>query len=283
MLTKRFLHTFISRALKEDVGSGDHTTLACIPEGKNGKAFLLAKENGILAGVYVAKAIFQFLQPDVEFKSFLKDGDPIHIKEKVFEVKGDVHTLLTGERLALNCLQRMSGIATLTRQYTDKLKGYHSKLLDTRKTTPGFRVLEKEAVRIGGGNNHRMGLYDMILLKDNHIDFCGGIKPAIKKVKEYLKKNHLDIPIEIEVRSIENIEEVLSAEKIDRILLDNFSPKMTTQAVKMINGKVEIESSGNITLENIEAYAKTGVDYISAGAIIHHAVSIDLSLKAVIS
>lgn len=283
MLDKKYLRTFISRALKEDVGAGDHTTLACIPEGKKGKAVLKVKENGMLAGVQVAKTIFQFLEPGISFHDFMKDGESMKVGDIAFEIEGDVHTLLTGERLALNCLQRMSGIATLTNRYVEKLKGYHTKLLDTRKTTPGFRALEKEAVRIGGGYNHRMGLFDMVMLKDNHIDFCGGIMPAILKVNRYLEKNNLKIPVEIEVRSLQEVEEVLATGKINRIMFDNFSLEMTSKAVKMIGKKYETESSGGITLKTIESYAKTGVDFVSAGAVIHHAVSLDLSLKAALS
>ncbi|TAN18174.1 MAG: carboxylating nicotinate-nucleotide diphosphorylase [Chitinophagaceae bacterium] len=283
MLNKKSLRTFIARALKEDVGSGDHTTLACVPEGKKGKAVLRIKEGGILAGVYVARTIFQFLEQEVGFTAFMKDGDPMKAGDAAFEIQGSVHTLLTGERLTLNCMQRMSGIATLTHRYVEKLKGYHTKLLDTRKTTPGFRLLEKEAVRIGGGYNHRMGLYDMIMLKDNHIDFCGGIRPAILKVNKYLEKNKLNLPVEIEVRSLEDVQEVLSVGKVNRIMFDNFSPGLTAEALSMIAGKYETESSGGITLDSIERYARTGVDFVSAGAVIHHAVSLDLSLKAEIS
>lgn len=283
MLNKKYLRTFISRALKEDVGSGDHTTLACIPEGKGGRSVLKVKEKGILAGVSVAKTIFQFLEPGIQFTAFMNDGDKMKPGDIAFEIRGDAHTLLTGERLALNCMQRMSGIATLTHQYAAKLKGHHTKLLDTRKTTPGFRALEKEAVSIGGGYNHRMGLYDMIMLKDNHIDFCGGIKPAILKANEYNKKTGLDLPVEIEVRSLKDLKEVLSVGGVDRIMFDNFSPELTRKAVEMVAGSYETESSGNITLENMEEYAKTGVDFISAGAVIHHAVSLDLSLKAKLS
>lgn len=280
MLNKKILRTFIARSLKEDVGSGDHTTLACIPEGKKGKSVLKIKEAGVLAGIQVSKNIFQFLEPDISFHELMKDGDLMHQGDIAFELHGSVHTLLTGERLALNCMQRMSGIATLTNLYVEKLKGYHTKLLDTRKTTPGFRALEKEAVRIGGGYNHRMGLYDMIMLKDNHIDFCGGIKPAILMANKYLERNNLKIPIEIEVRSLKDIESVLSTGKINRIMFDNFSPELTTDAVRLIGKKYETESSGGITLDTIEEYAKTGVDFVSAGAVIHHAVSLDLSLKA---
>lgn len=283
MLNKKILRTFIARSLKEDIGSGDHTTLACIPEGKGGRSILKVKEDGILAGVFVAKAIFQFLERGIQFAAFMNDGDKMKSGDIAFEVRGDAHTLLTGERLVLNCMQRMSGIATLTHQYVAKLNGYHTKLLDTRKTTPGFRALEKEAVSIGGGYNHRMGLYDMIMLKDNHIDFCGGIKPAILKANAYDKEAGLDIPIEIEVRSLKELKEVLSVGGVDRIMFDNFSPELTRKAVEMVAGNYKTESSGNITLENMEEYAKTGVDFVSAGAVIHHAVSLDLSLKAKLS
>lgn len=201
--------------------------------------------------------------------------------EQAFEIQGHVHTLLQGERLVLNCMQRMSGIATLTNQYVEKMKGYTTRLLDTRKTTPNFRLLEKEAVRIGGGLNHRMGLFDMIMLKDNHIDFCGGIKPAILRVKEYLKKNNLSLPIEVETRSLEDVRQVLEIGGVQRIMLDNFSPEEASAAVTLIGGKLESEASGGIALDTLEEYAKAGVDFISAGAVIHHAVSLDLSLKAV--
>lgn len=280
MVNQEALKIFIERALLEDVGGGDHTTLSCIPEGQRGNAFLKVKEDGILAGIFVAKSIFQFLDPEINFQEMIPDGSRIKKGDIAFELNGNVHAILKGERLALNCMQRMSGIATLTHQYVQKLKGYKSKLLDTRKTTPGFRFLEKEAVRIGGGQNHRMGLFDMIMLKDNHIDFCGGIAQAIRKADQYKKEKGIKIPVEVEVRSLKEISEVLSVGLVNRIMFDNFSTEMTRQAVQLINGKFETESSGNITLGNIEDYAKTGVDFISAGAIIHHAVSLDLSLKA---
>lgn len=283
MLNNEELRLFITRALQEDVGEGDHTTLACIPKEQQGQAILKVKENGILAGMEVAKNIFSYLDPAMEFKPLKSDGDEIKTGEIAFEVKGNVHALLQGERLALNCMQRMSGIATLTHRYVEKLKGYHTQLLDTRKTTPGIRFLEKEAVLIGGGQNHRMGLFDMVMLKDNHIDFCGGITKAILKVDEYLKSHGLKIPVEVEVRSLADIEEVLSVGKVNRVMFDNFSPELTAEGVRLINGQFETESSGNITLETIEDYAKSGVDFISSGAIIHHAVSLDLSLKATFS
>lgn len=275
--------TFIKQALQEDVGEGDHTTLACIPPRKQGKAVLKVKEAGILAGVFVGKSIFEHLDPEVKFRELLPDGSKIFPGDIAFEIEGAVHAILKGERLALNCMQRMSGIATLTNQYVKKLESYHTRLLDTRKTTPGIRFLEKAAVRIGGGQNHRMGLYDMVLLKDNHIDFCGGIREAINYVDQYFKDNNLRIPLEVEVRSLQDVSEVLSVGKVDRIMFDNFSPAQTAEGVKLINGKFETESSGNISIDTIEDYAKAGVDFISCGAVIHHAVSLDLSLKATFS
>lgn len=283
MVNQEALEIFIERALLEDVGDGDHTTLSCIPANQQGSALLKVKEGGILAGVIVAKSIFRFLDPNIEFHELIPEGSKIRTGDVAFEIRGNVHALLKGERLALNCMQRMSGIATLTHQYVEKLKGYRTKLLDTRKTTPGFRFLEKEAVRIGGGQNHRMGLFDMILLKDNHIDFCGCISKAILKVDQYKKEHDLNIPVELEVRSLEDIREVLSVGRVNRIMFDNFSPEMAAEGVQLIDGKFETESSGNITLDNIENYAMAGVDFVSSGAIIHHAVSLDLSLKAIFS
>jgi nicotinate-nucleotide pyrophosphorylase (carboxylating) len=272
----------IKNALAEDIGDGDHTTLAAIPAGTKGKAILKIKEEGILAGMEVAETIFHYMQPDAIFIAKEKDGESMKVGEIAFEVQADVHIILKGERLVLNCMQRMSGIATLTRQYVEKLKGYKTKILDTRKTTPNFRLLEKEAVRIGGGVNHRFGLYDMILLKDNHIDYCGGIEKAINKAYEYVQTKKPGMKIEVETRSIEDVKKVMATGKVNRIMLDNFSPAQLTEALKLINGKYETEASGGIDLNNIESYAATGVDYISSGAVIHHAVSLDLSLKAVL-
>lgn len=280
MITHKSLNTFIDAALKEDIGTGDHSTMACIPPDTEGRAVLKIKEDGILAGIEIAKSIFQYLEEDNSFTAFKKDGDAMKAGEKAFEVAGKVHTILQAERLALNCMQRMSGIATLTKKYTEKIKNFPTKLLDTRKTTPNFRLLEKEAVLIGGGYNHRMGLYDMIMLKDNHIDFSGGILQAIRRVKKYLQTNHLNIPVEVEARSIKEVQEIISIGKIQRIMLDNFSPDEAAEAVRIIDGRYETESSGGITLDSIEDYARAGVDFISAGAIIHHATSLDLSLKA---
>jgi nicotinate-nucleotide pyrophosphorylase (carboxylating) len=278
------LHHLIDEALKEDVGDGDHSTLSCIPADAKGKAVLKIKEDGVLAGLEVAGKIFAYKEKHSVFTAFKKDGDRMEFGEKAFEIAASVHTILQCERLVLNCMQRMSGIATLTRQYTDKLKGYKTRLLDTRKTTPNFRLLEKEAVRIGGGVNHRFGLYDMIMLKDNHIDFCGGIEKAIEKADEYVKTKKYGLKIEVETRSIDDIKKVMTAgkEKVFRIMLDNFRPLQIAEALKIIDGEFETEASGGINLDNIQEYAATGVDYVSVGALIHQARSLDLSLKAVI-
>ena len=271
---------FIAEALKEDIGAGDYSTLSSIDADAKGRAVLKIKEDGILAGVELAQQIFKFLEPGASFTIHKKDGDAVKYGEIAFEVSAEVHTILQAERLTLNCMQRMSGIASLTHQYVQKIKTYRSKVLDTRKTTPLFRAFEKEAVRIGGGHNHRMGLYDMVMLKDNHIDFCGGIAQAILKTSSYLKEHNLDLQIEVETRSLDDVRQVLAVGKVHRIMLDNYKPEQLAEAVKMINGKYETEASGGIQLANVEEYAKTGVDYISVGAIIHHAVSMDLSLKA---
>ena len=279
------LQHLIDEALKEDIGTGDHSTLSCISASEQGTAVLKIKEPGILAGVDVAEKIFRYREPSALFTSFKFDGDAMDIGENAFEVKASVHTILQCERLVLNCMQRMSGIATLTRQYTDKLKGYKTKLLDTRKTTPNFRLLEKEAVRIGGGMNHRFGLYDMIMLKDNHIDYCGSITKAIEKAAQYVQTSMPGLKIEIETRNIEDVKEVLASGhgKVFRIMLDNFKPKQIIEALKLINNEFETEASGGINLDNIVQYAATGVNYVSVGALIHQARSLDLSLKAVIN
>ncbi|HJT72446.1 MAG TPA: carboxylating nicotinate-nucleotide diphosphorylase [Chitinophaga sp.] len=271
----------IRNALAEDIGSGDHSTLACIPASARGGARLKIKEDGILAGMEVAEAIFRMLDQSSIFKPLKKDGEKMTAGETAFEIEASVHTLLMGERLVLNCMQRMSGIATLTHSYVEKLKGYHTRLLDTRKTTPNFRLLEKEAVRIGGGVNHRMGLYDMVMLKDNHIDFAGGITAAVTKTVAYLDEKQLPLQIEVETRSLEDVKEVLAVGQVQRIMLDNFRPQQIREALALIGGRYETEASGGINLGNLEEYAETGVDYVSAGAIIHHAVSLDLSLKAI--
>ncbi len=271
---------FIAAALKEDVGAGDFSSLASIDAGARGQAVLKIKEAGIIAGIALAEEIFRFLEPGVTFTAFKKDGDSVAVGEVAFEVAASVHTILKAERLSLNCMQRMSGIATLTNEYVTAIKDYPARILDTRKTTPLFRAFEKEAVLMGGGVNHRMGLYDMIMLKDNHIDFCGGIEKAIAKTNDYLKANSLDLKIEVETRTIDDVKRVMACGGVHRIMLDNYSPAQLEEAIQIIGGKYETEASGGIQLANIVDYARTGVDYISVGAIIHHAVSMDLSLKA---
>ncbi len=274
------LDFLIKNALQEDIGDGDHSTLCCIDANATGKAVLKIKQDGILAGMQVAEKIFRYMQPDIVFTALKKDGDVMQFGDIAFEVVAKVHTILQCERLVLNTMQRMSGIAGLTNEYVQKLKGYKTKLLDTRKTTPGFRLLEKEAVKIGGGVNHRFGLFDMIMLKDNHIDYCGGIEKAIEKAYAYVQQKKPSLKIEVETRTIDDVKKVMATGKINRIMLDNFTPELITMAVKIIDGKYETEASGGINLDNIESYAATGVDYISSGAVIHQAKSVDLSLKA---
>jgi nicotinate-nucleotide pyrophosphorylase (carboxylating) len=274
------LEQLIKNALAEDIGNGDHSTLSSIDENAEGKAVLKIKQDGILAGMHVAETIFRYMQQDIVFNTYKKDGDEMKYGEIAFDVEAKVHTILTCERLVLNSMQRMSGIATLTKKYTKKIETYKTKLLDTRKTTPNFRLLEKEAVKIGGAVNHRFGLYDMIMLKDNHIDYCGGIENAINKAYDYVQKNNYDLKIEVETRTLADVEKVMQTGKVNRIMLDNFTPENIVAALKIINGKYETEASGGINYENLESYAATGVDYISSGALIHQAVSLDLSLKA---
>jgi nicotinate-nucleotide pyrophosphorylase (carboxylating) len=278
------LYHLVNEALLEDVGDGDHSTLCCIPAEAKGKAVLKIKQDGILAGIEVAEKIFRYRRPSASFQAFKKDGEPMHAGEKAFEVSCDVHTILQLERLVLNCMQRMSGIATLTHQYTEKLRSYSTKLLDTRKTTPNFRLLEKEAVRIGGGMNHRFGLFDMIMLKDNHIDYSGGMEEAISRADHYVRSYRPDLKIEIETRSLQDVETAIrvGSGKIHRLMLDNFTPEDVGRAVQMINGIFETEASGGINLDTIESYAATGVTYVSVGGLIHQAKSLDLSLKALI-
>jgi nicotinate-nucleotide pyrophosphorylase (carboxylating) len=275
------LREFILNSLSEDLGDGDHSSLACITEEATGEAKLLIKENGILAGIRVATELFRIVDKDLKLKIFMNDGAIVQTGDIAFQISGSQLSILKSERLVLNIMQRMSGIATNTRQYVDKLSGLRTKILDTRKTTPGFRIFEKEAVRIGGGMNHRMGLYDMIMLKDNHIDYAGGIEKAIKRTNDYLKKNNKELKIEIEARSIKDIEIILAVGGVDRIMLDNFSISETRSAIEVISGKFETESSGGITLETIRSYAECGVDYISVGALTHHIKSLDMSLKAI--
>jgi len=280
-LDKEYVDQFIINALKEDVGDGDHTSLATIPAGTIGKAKLLVKDNGVLAGVELAAEIFRVVDEGLKMTAYLKDGADIKYGDIAFEVEGDAQSILKAERLVLNCMQHMSGIATKTNEIVDVLKGYNTKVLDTRKTTPGLRYLEKWAVRIGGGVNHRFGLYDMILIKDNHIDYAGGIDEAIEGAHSYLAANHKKLAIEIEVRNIEELTEVVQAGGVDRILLDNFNFNDLRTAVDMIEGRFITEASGGITIDNIREYAACGVDYISVGALTHSVKSLDLSLKAV--
>jgi len=278
------LQHLIQEALAEDVGDGDHSTLSCIPATQKGKAILKIKQDGILAGVDVAQKIFSFVEPENIFRASKKDGDVMRNGETAFEVEAHIHTILKCERIVLNCMQRMSGIASLTHSYTKKLKEYKTKLLDTRKTTPNFRLLEKEAVRIGGGINHRFGLFDMIMLKDNHIDYAGGIEKAIDKAWRYTQTKSPRLKVEVETRSIEDVKKVCNAGrgKVFRIMVDNFTPQQITEALEIIQGDFETEASGGINLHNIKLYAATGVDYVSVGGLIHQAQSLDLSLKAVI-
>jgi nicotinate-nucleotide pyrophosphorylase (carboxylating) len=278
------LYKLIDNALVEDVGDGDHSTLCCIPADARGKAVLKIKQDGILAGVDVAEKIFLYKRPASRFTRIKADGEEMKYGDVAFEVESFVHTILQCERLVLNIMQRMSGIATLTRQYADKLKDYKTKVLDTRKTTPNFRLLEKEAVRIGGGVNHRFGLYDMIMLKDNHIDYCGGIEEAISRADDYVKRYNPDLKIEVESRSIDDVKKIMIAGKgkVFRIMLDNFTPDQVKEAVDLIGKEFETEASGGINLDTVEAYAAAGVDYVSVGGLIHQAKSLDISLKAVV-
>lgn len=280
-MDKEYIHSFIVNALAEDVGDGDHTSLATIPAGTQGKAKLLVKDTGILAGVELALEIFKQVDPDLKVNVLLHDGAEIKPKDIVLEVEGDAQSILTAERLVLNCMQRMSGVATKTHEIVQLLEGTGTKVLDTRKTTPGMRYLEKWAVKIGGGVNHRFGLFDMILIKDNHVDYSGGIKQAIQNTKDYLQRTGKNLAIEIEVRNLDELQQVLDAGGIDRILLDNFNFDDLRKAVSMVGGKYDTEASGGITVDNIRQYAECGVDYISVGALTHSVKSLDLSLKAV--
>jgi nicotinate-nucleotide pyrophosphorylase (carboxylating) len=279
-ITQEFFTQFVTSAFAEDVGEGDHSTLASIPPGAQSRARLLVKENGIVAGVEVAKMIFAHANRDLVMTTILHDGASVKPGDIAFTVEGDARTILTCERLVLNCMQRMSAIATKTRMLTQLIAGTNTKILDTRKTTPNFRLLEKWAVLIGGGFNHRIGLYDMIMLKDNHVDFSGGIANAIERTKDYLRALKKDLKIEIETRNLSEVNEVLRTEGVDIIMLDNMSTKDMKEAVQLINGRYKTEASGGITEDNIRSVALCGVDYISVGALTHHVKSMDLSLKA---
>ena len=264
----------------EDIGDGDHTTLSCIPSSAIGKSQLIIKEDGVLAGVNVALEIFKQFDPELKVTVFIQDGAEVKVGDVAFVVEGKIQSLLQTERLMLNVMQRMSGVATQTRKYVKALEGTKTRVLDTRKTTPGLRLLEKEAVKIGGGVNHRIGLYDMILLKDNHVDFAGGIPQAIRRAKEYLANNGKSLDIEIEVRNFEELDQVLTEGGVRRIMLDNFTPENTRKAVDIIGGRFETESSGGITFDTLRDYAECGVDYISVGALTHSVKSLDISFKA---
>lgn len=281
MKTKeQLIDELIDLAFAEDIGDGDHTTLCCIPDTAMGKSRLLIKEPGILAGVEIARKIFHRFDPDLKMTVYIEDGTAVKPGDVAFVVEGRVQSLLQTERLMLNVMQRMSGIATMTHRYVKKLEGLHTRILDTRKTTPGMRMLEKEAVKIGGGVNHRIGLFDMILLKDNHVDFAGGIENAISRCHDYLNAKGKDLKIEIEVRNLDELKEVMRVGGVDRIMLDNFSPELTREAVKIVGGKYEIESSGGITFDTIRDYAESGVDFVSVGALTHSVKGLDMSFKA---
>lgn len=282
MKTKdELIDELLDLAFAEDIGDGDHTTLCCIPADEMGKQHLLVKEEGILAGVEIAKKVFHKFDPELKMTVFINDGAHVKPGDVAFVVEGRVRSLLQTERLMLNIMQRMSGIATMTAKYMERLKGLKTKVLDSRKTTPGMRMLEKEAVRIGGGMNHRIGLFDMILLKDNHVDFAGGIANAINKANEYIKANHKDgMKIEIEVRNFDELDEALATGHVDRIMLDNFTPENTKKAVDIVAGRCELESSGGITFDTLRDYGECGVDYISVGALTHSVKGLDMSFKA---
>lgn len=284
MTEKELIHNLIRLAFAEDIGDGDHTTLCSIPETEEGQSRLLIKEEGVLAGVDIAIEVFHTFDPALQVEIFLHDGSHVKPGDVAFVVSGKIRSILQTERLVLNIMQRMSGIATITNSYMKLLEGTATKVLDTRKTTPGMRILEKQAVRIGGGENHRIGLFDMILLKDNHVDFAGGIEKAIRGAQNYLKEKNKKLKIEVEVRTLDELEEALRVGGVDRIMLDNFTPAQTFDAVKIVkavNEQVELESSGGITIDTIREYAETGVDYISVGALTHSVKSLDMSLKAI--
>ena len=276
----KLIDDLIKLAFAEDIGDGDHTTLCCIPATEMGKSQLIIKEDGVLAGVEMARRVFKAFDPELKMTVFIEDGAEVKKGDIAFVVEGKVQSLLQTERLMLNIMQRMSGIATTTRKYVKQLEGTKTHVLDTRKTTPGMRMIEKEAVRIGGGMNHRIGLFDMILLKDNHVDFAGGISKAITRAHEYLKEKGKNLKIEIEVRNFDELEEALQTGGVDRIMLDNFTPENTREAVRRVAGRVELESSGGITFDTLRDYAECGLDYISVGALTHSVKSLDMSFKA---
>ena len=279
--TQQLTDDLIALAFAEDIGDGDHTTLCCIPPEETGKSRLIIKEDGVIAGVNMAKRIFKHFDPTMKMDIFINDGAEVKYGDIAFTIEGKIQSILQTERVVLNVMQRMSGIATTTRRYAKALEGTSTRVLDTRKTTPGMRILEKEAVRIGGGANHRIGLFDMILLKDNHVDFAGGIEQAITRAKNYISKKGKNLKIEIEVRNFDELEEVMRVGGVDRIMLDNFNTDDTREAVRRIAKRFETESSGGITFDTLRGYAECGVDFISVGALTHSVKSLDMSLKAV--
>ena len=274
------IEDLLNLAFSEDIGDGDHTTLSTIPEDAMGRSKLLIKEDGIVSGVEIAKQVLKKIDPSIKIDVKIEDGSKVKPGDIVFTAEGKVRSLLMAERTLLNIMQRMSGVATMTRQYQDRLHGLHTKVLDTRKTTPGMRILEKEAVKTGGGENHRIGLFDMILIKDNHIDFAGGLEKAVKRAKEYCETNNLDLKIEVEARTLDDVRKLTEMPEVDRIMFDNFTPELTKEAVKIVDGNKETESSGGITIENLREYGETGVDYISVGALTHSVKGLDMSFKA---
>ena len=281
MKTKEeLIDELLNLAFSEDIGDGDHTTLSTIPEDALGRSKLLIKEPGIVSGVEIAQKVLKKIDPEIKTEVYIKDGTEVNPGDIVFIAEGKVRSLLMAERTMLNIMQRMSGVATMTKKYQDQLKGLSTKVLDTRKTTPGMRMLEKEAVKTGGGVNHRIGLFDMILIKDNHIDFAGGLEKAVKRAKEYCEKNNKDLKIEVEARNLEDVRKLTEMLEVDRIMFDNFTPELTKEAVKIVNGIKETESSGGITIDNLREYGETGVDYISVGALTHSVKGLDMSFKA---
>lgn len=276
----KLIEQLLDLAFAEDIGDGDHTTLSTIPAYAMGRSRLIIKEEGILAGVKEAEKVLHKVDPSIKMTVMIEDGASVKPGDVAFTAEGPVRSLLIAERTMLNIMQRMSGVATMTRKYQDELRGLHTKVLDTRKTTPGMRIMEKEAVKIGGGTNHRIGLFDMILIKDNHIDFAGGIEKAIERAREYCRDNGKDLKIEVEVRSLDDIKRVMAIGGVDRIMFDNFTPELTKEAVKLVNGTMETESSGGITLSNLRAYGEAGVDFISVGALTHSVKGLDMSFKA---
>ncbi|MDE5674495.1 MAG: carboxylating nicotinate-nucleotide diphosphorylase [Muribaculaceae bacterium] len=277
---EELINQLLDLAFAEDIGDGDHTTLSTIPADAMGRSRLIIKEEGVLAGVKEAEKVLHKVDPSIKMNVMIEDGARVKPGDIAFTAEGAVRSLLIAERTMLNIMQRMSGVATMTRKYQDELEGLHTKVLDTRKTTPGMRIMEKEAVKIGGGTNHRIGLFDMILIKDNHIDFAGGIEKAIQRAREYCKEHGKDLKIEVEVRSLDDIRRVMAIGGVDRIMFDNFTPELTKEAVALVNGTMETESSGGITIKNLRQYGEAGVDFISVGALTHSVKGLDMSFKA---